>query len=36
MKAKITDMVPGRILYHVYGIDRTRTIVNENDIWERW
>lgn len=32
MKAKITDIVPGRILYHVYGVDRTRTIINERDV----
>lgn len=32
MKAQLTDFVPGRVLYHVYGINRKNTIVDESRI----
>ncbi|AEO97064.1 hypothetical protein CPTAKMNP4_103 [Salmonella phage vB_SenM-AKM_NP4] len=32
MKAKFEDFVPGRVLYHVYGIHRTETEVSEESI----
>lgn len=32
MKAQLTDFVPGRILYHVYGCNRTETKVDESEI----
>lgn len=32
MKAQFTDFVPGRILYHVYGVNRTNTVVSEDEI----
>lgn len=32
MKAQLTDFVPGRILYHVYGINRKNTVVDESEI----
>lgn len=32
MKAQLTDFVPGRVLYHVYGINRKNTVVAESEI----
>lgn len=32
MKAQLTDFVPGRVLYHVYGISRKNTTVDESNI----
>lgn len=32
MKAQLNDFVPGRILYHVYGINRKNTKVDESNI----
>lgn len=34
-KVKFEDFVPGRILYHVYGINRTKTEVSETEIDKR-
>ena len=34
-KVKFEDFVPGRILYHVYGINRTKTEVSETEINKR-
>lgn len=31
-KIKFEDFVPGRILYHVYGIDRKKTRVSESSV----
>ncbi|QYN80552.1 hypothetical protein [Kosakonia phage Kc304] len=32
MKAQLSDFVPGRVLYHVYGVNRKNTVVDESEI----
>ncbi|AHY25075.1 hypothetical protein AVV36_gp113 [Pectobacterium bacteriophage PM2] len=32
MKAQITDIVPGRILYHVYGVSGLNTEIDERNV----